>query len=286
MPQGFADKVTGNQALHQSTKDKTQEEDRVVQSIESWHYFVGLFAAVMASGIINSMMGTFRTKLTQLTVLGFASFVFGLFFYTKMTEQWYVITTYSLLGLAFIWELIEFIALVGRKKRQGDYFKQLSKGRGPYLEIIRACDLIRSASKGALIIIENTTALDAWSEKGIRHDAVINADLIASIFISPTALHDGAVIIKEDRIVSSCVIVPLSHSVAIPHELGTRHRAALGISARTDAVVIVVSEETGEISLAHKDKLYHGLPINSLPKVLAKVARGHKIKKEAYIPAD
>jgi diadenylate cyclase len=103
---------------------------------------------------------------------------------------------------------------------------------------------------GALIVLERETGLSDYIETGIQIDALISAELFENIFIPNTPLHDGAVIIRGDRIVAAGCLLPLTESRNLSQELGTRHRAAIGLSEQTDALVLVVSEETGTISLA------------------------------------
>ena len=108
---------------------------------------------------------------------------------------------------------------------------------------------------GALITIERETQLDDYIKTGIKLDAAISGQLLINTFIPNTPLHDGAVIISKDRIAAAAAYLPLSESVRIPKELGTRHRAAVGISEASDAITVVVSEETGEISITQNGDL-------------------------------
>ncbi|XIF20445.1 MAG: TIGR00159 family protein [Acetilactobacillus jinshanensis] len=112
---------------------------------------------------------------------------------------------------------------------------------------------------GALITIQMDTGLDDYIETGIKLDAKVTGALLINIFIPNTPLHDGAVIIKNHRIAVAAAYLPLSHSDLIPKELGTRHRAAVGISEVTDALTVVVSEETGAVSITKDGELLHGL---------------------------
>lgn len=108
---------------------------------------------------------------------------------------------------------------------------------------------------GALIIIQRDTNLDEYIKTGIKLDAYITGQLLINTFIPNTPLHDGAVIIRKDRIAVAAAYLPLSESTRIPKELGTRHRAAVGISESSDAITVVVSEETGEISITQSGDL-------------------------------
>lgn len=125
---------------------------------------------------------------------------------------------------------------------------------------------------GALISIERNTGLEEYVETGIKLDAYISGQLLINTFIPNTPLHDGAVIIKGDRVAVAAAYLPLSESSTIPKELGTRHRAAVGISEVTDALTIVISEETGEVSFTLNNELIRDLDrddyLNTLRKQL------------------
>lgn len=121
---------------------------------------------------------------------------------------------------------------------------------------------------GALITIEKNTGLDEYIETGIDLDADISGELLINIFIPNTPLHDGAVIIKQGKIAVASAYLPLSESNLIPKEFGTRHRAAVGISEVSDAVTIIVSEETGDVSLTLNNELIPGLTQEEYLKIL------------------
>ncbi|AMV62535.1 Diadenylate cyclase spyDAC [Pediococcus damnosus] len=112
---------------------------------------------------------------------------------------------------------------------------------------------------GALITIQMDTGLEEYIETGIALDADITGELLINIFIPNTPLHDGAVIIKNNKVAVAAAYLPLSQSTMIPKELGTRHRAAVGISEVTDAVTVVVSEETGEVSITKDNELLRNM---------------------------
>jgi diadenylate cyclase len=103
---------------------------------------------------------------------------------------------------------------------------------------------------GALIVIERGTGLRQYAELGVALDALVSADLLTSVFLPYSPLHDGAVFIRDDRVVAAGCFLPLSRNAQVARQLGTRHRAALGITEETDAVAVAVSEETGRISVA------------------------------------
>ena len=121
---------------------------------------------------------------------------------------------------------------------------------------------------GALISIEKDTGLNEYIETGIQLDATLTSELLINIFIPNTPLHDGAVIMQKDKIVAAACYLPLSESPFISKELGTRHRAALGLSEVTDAVTIIVSEETGAISITANGDLHRNLTIDEFETML------------------
>ena len=134
--------------------------------------------------------------------------------------------------------------------------------------VVLACMNMSKRKVGALIVIERTIPLDDVSDTGDRIDANINQRLIENIFFKNSPLHDGAMIISKHRIKSAGCILPVSHSLDIPKELGLRHRAAMGMSQDSDAIVIVVSEETGGITVAIKGEFQLRLSAEKLESVL------------------
>jgi diadenylate cyclase len=127
-------------------------------------------------------------------------------------------------------------------------------------EISRAARLLAGSRHGALMVVERETGLhDLATETGVPLHADLRAELLATIFYHGTALHDGAVIISGDRIVAAAVLLPLSQNVLDSERYGTRHRAAIGISEQSDAIVVVVSEETGSISLVQRGRIERNL---------------------------
>jgi diadenylate cyclase len=135
-------------------------------------------------------------------------------------------------------------------------------------EIVRAAVALANRKTGALIVIERETSLKDFVEVGTPLDAKVSKELLMSIFHPSSPIHDGAVVIKGNRIVAAGCFLPITLSPEVGRALGTRHRAGLGLAEETDAVVIVVSEETGMISLAIKGKLETNLDMGKLRNVL------------------
>ena len=138
-------------------------------------------------------------------------------------------------------------------------------------EIVRATIEMSKVKTGALIVLEREVPLGEYERTGIPVDAKMSSQLLINIFEHNPPLHDGAVIVRNNRIVSATCYLPLSDSLEIGKELGTRHRAAVGISEVSDSVTIVVSEETGGISIAQGGRIYRGLTPQQLRDRLAVV---------------
>ena len=122
-------------------------------------------------------------------------------------------------------------------------------------EIVKAASEMSKVKTGALIVVEQNIRLDEYERTGIVLDSVVTSQLLINIFEHNTPLHDGAVIIKGNRITSATCYLPLSDNIMLSKELGTRHRAGVGISEVTDSLTVIVSEETGKISVAYKGEL-------------------------------
>lgn len=136
------------------------------------------------------------------------------------------------------------------------------------MPIVMACMNMSREKVGALIVIERDVALDDIIKTGDIIDAAINQRLIENIFFKNSPLHDGAMIISQNRIKAAGCILPVSHNLDIPKELGLRHRAALGMSQESDADIIIVSEETGNISVAHNGSFNLKLTAEELERII------------------
>lgn len=135
-------------------------------------------------------------------------------------------------------------------------------------EVLRAVREISNRRWGALIVMERTESLRTFVESGSRLDAVLSAELLVNVFAPNTPLHDGAVIVQGDRIASAATLLPLSSDEELSTSMGTRHRAAIGMSEQTDALVIVVSEENQAISAAFDASIRSNLTIDSLRELI------------------
>lgn len=141
-------------------------------------------------------------------------------------------------------------------------------GETIYDEIVLAATTLSTEKTGALIVVERNVGLRNFIDAGVILDAKLSYDLLVTIFNPTTPLHDGAVIIQNERIAAASVFLPLTKNPGISRELGTRHRAAIGVTEGTDAVSIVVSEETGLISFIENGKINRNLDTNGLQRLL------------------
>ena len=135
-------------------------------------------------------------------------------------------------------------------------------------DVANATKVMSKSKVGALMVFERATGLVERIETGVPIDGVVSSGLIQNIFVKDTPLHDGAVIIRGNRIVAACCLLPLTENRNLSQELGTRHRAAIGMSEQSDAMVLVVSEETGAISIARNGELMRYLTVDDVKDIL------------------
>jgi len=170
---------------------------------------------------------------------------------------------------AFQPEIRRVLIRIGQPRFWTGTSRQLSKAAE---EVIAAVTGLSAARRGAIIVIERRVALGEFIESGVRIDGEVTADLLKTIFYPGTALHDMAVIIHGDRVVAASVQLPLAEVGSVDGtELGSRHRAAIGITAGSDAACLVVSEETGIISLAENGRLTRNVDESDLRKYLSSI---------------
>lgn len=175
-------------------------------------------------------------------------------------------------------QIKKFLVELGSKKRWGffrRFFSRKDDINAPkhwIIPVVYACMSMSKSKTGALIVIEQNVPLENYERTGDLINAKINTRLIENIFFKNSPLHDGALIISDDKLTAAGCIMPVSHDTSLPRYLGLRHRAALGIAQATDAIAIIVSEETGNISLAYKGQLYSKLNSTDLEKQLSQIA--------------
>jgi diadenylate cyclase len=184
----------------------------------------------------------------------FGSHIIGLSFFSQFIEQFFVVF------MVFIVVVFQNeIRRASDKIRRGHLFfdAKTKKSKQPLLikRILQSVEFMSKNKIGALLVIEQSMPLDDYTESGIRVNAVVTSELICAIFWPGSPTHDGAIIIRGNEIVTAGCLLPLTNSKVSDKRLGTRHMSAIGISEETDALVIVVSEETGTISIAEKGAL-------------------------------
>ena len=248
-------------------------------SISWWDLIDIAIVAVLVYELLVLIRGT---RAVQMALA--ASFLIGLYFLSRWLEletvNWLIrnLATYVVFAIIVLF--------------QSDIRRALLHfGRGPYLryferaastketleELVIAVTTLSTRRIGVLIVVERSIGLRNYIEGGIPLDATVTYDLLASIFQPGTPLHDGAVIVQNDRVAAAACFLPLSVNPRVSRDVGTRHRAALGVTEESDAIAIVVSEETGTISLAVGDALERGLGGDALRARLQALLGGRRL---------
>ncbi|MDR2019398.1 MAG: diadenylate cyclase CdaA [Treponema sp.] len=221
-----------------------------------------------------------KTQAVQLVKgAGFLGLMYGLAFLFKLnTLQWVlnILAPGLFIAIAIVFqpELRKIIIRLG----QGELFRPDSKPRLGQLEaVITAAEILSQQRRGALVVFPRRINLKNIIDTGTRMNAELSSSLIVTVFAFDGPLHDGAMVIQNGRIVAAGCFLPLSEQQDIRKSFGTRHRASLGMSEQSDAVILVVSEETGAISLAYDTKLYYDLsPLDIQRKLRELLDRGSR----------
>jgi uncharacterized protein (TIGR00159 family) len=147
-------------------------------------------------------------------------------------------------------------------------------------EVVRAAAQLSRLRYGALMVLERETGLQDYADRGVAIDALVSRQLLVTIFFPNSPLHDAAVLIRGDRLVAGSVVLPLSENISPMSNLGTRHRAGIGVTEDSDALAIIVSEETGQISVAHHGRLIRNLDQDRLRRVLRTLSRVERVDRD------
>ncbi|HET7055526.1 MAG TPA: diadenylate cyclase CdaA [Thermomicrobiales bacterium] len=147
-------------------------------------------------------------------------------------------------------------------------------------EVVRAAAQLSRLRYGALMVLERETGLQDYADRGVAIDALVSRQLLVTIFFPNSPLHDAAVLMRGDRIVAGSVVLPLSENISPMSNLGTRHRAGIGVTEDSDALAIIVSEETGQISVAHHGRLIRNLDQDRLRRVLRTLSRVERVDRD------
>jgi len=232
---------------------------------------------LLAFLIYNTYQILLKTQAIQLVkgILLLASIYAVAFFLQLSTVTWIlgIIAPGLVIGLAIIFqpELRKIFMHLG----QGRLFRPNAQPRASQIEAsVTACEILSQMKRGALLVFSRNVGFKEIVDKGIKLDALLTTSLLVTIFAHDNPLHDGAAIIQEGRVAAAACFLPLSDQQDIKKSFGSRHRAALGITEESDAVVLVVSEETGALSLAYDSKLYYGLSGEQVRGRLGKLLEG------------
>lgn len=237
-----------------------------------------LIVAYFIYRLIKALAGTKIMSLIQgvvfFIILKFVAEWIGFMTITYLMNQ---VITYGVIACVVIFapEIRSGLEKFGRSTQVFSQTQQVSDEEKLVEALLKSVAYMSPRKIGALISIERTQTLQEYISTGIPLDADISSQLLINIFIPNTPLHDGAVIISGNKIATACSYLPLSESMAISKEFGTRHRAAIGLSENSDALTIVVSEETGGISITSKGEFLHDLTKENFEAIL----RTHLITK-------
>ena len=228
-----------------------------------WFVFYKLLQIIKGTKAVQLLRG-----IILIVVVRFASDIFGLNTLSYIMDY---VMNWGVLAVIIIFqpELRRALEQLGRGRLfSRTNFQEENVHEQTIEAIIKSTTYLAKRRIGALLSIERETGLNDYIETGIRLDSRVSSELLINIFIPNTPLHDGAVILQNGTVAAAACYLPLSESPFVSKELGTRHRAALGISEVTDSVTIVVSEETGSISLTKNGELYRNLSIDELQNML------------------
>lgn len=234
-----------------------------------------IYRLMKESGTINIFYGV----LSFIVVWALASEIFGMRLIGTILDKFMAIGL-IILVILFQEPIKRFLVELGSQRRWR-FLRKLFHHHKEELDaealawvmpIVYACMSMSKSKTGALIVVEQSIPLDNYAASGDIIDANINTRLIENIFFKNSPLHDGAMIVAHNRIEAAGCILPVSHDSDVPRTLGLRHRSALGIAQATDALAIVVSEETGNISVAHRGKLATRLSSTELEHRLNAIA--------------
>lgn len=230
----------------------------------------GTYKLMRNSGALSIFMGV----LSFLAIWIVVSYVFEMKLMGAIMDKVVSVGAIALIVL-FQNEIRRFLVMLGSRKRWQNFSGLLSQRKDGkdnieqwVMQLVLACQEMSKKKTGALIVLEDKVRLDEYIKTGEVLDANISGRLIQNIFFKNSPLHDGAMIISAESIKAAACILPVAHDDNLPKEMGLRHRAALGISQVSDAKAIVVSEETGKISLAYFGELKEKLTIEELERLL------------------
>src|SRR5215470_12248445 len=257
---------------------------RLRQFSAPWpHVSVGsVIDILLVALIIYELLALIRSTRAAYMMVGVAALALT-FYFSRLGElttlNWLISTLlpYSVFALIVVFapEIRQALARFGRKLTLS---QALASEADVYDDIVLAANLFSQNQTGALMVIEREIGLRTYVESGVPLDARLSYDLLATLFRPSAPLHDGAAIIQHDRVAAAACFLPLSMNPVLSTQLGTRHRAGIGITEETDAVAVIISEETGAISLAVAGSIERDLTVERLRERLSALLR-------SYVPA-
>lgn len=234
----------------------------MIESVWAMHWR-DVLDIVLVAAIVYRVLTMFRGTRAVQMIVGLAAL--GVVWLVARalglrTLQWVLDSVWSFWVIAVVVlfqpELRRTLAWVGQGRALQRVFGASRAERAQVVgEISGVAETLATRRIGALVVLERTTGLRQYAELGVPLDAIVSADLLEAIFVPSSPLHDGAAFVQGTRVVAAGCFLPLSRNLTVARALGTRHRAALGISEETDAVAVVVSEETGRVSIAVDGRL-------------------------------
>lgn len=231
---------------------------KLMKDMGAGNIFVGILAFVLVWFLVThvfkmELLGAILNRVVAVGVIGLI-----VIFQSEIRRF------FSRIGSRTNWRSLQWL-----KKMLRSGQKETKQSEFPIMRLVLACRDMARTKTGALIVIQRSDSLQQYVESGDEINADVNTRLVENIFFKNSPLHDGAMIIANGRIKAAGAILPVSQNPDVPKYLGLRHRSALGISERTDALVIIVSEETGTISLARDGRFSLNITAEQLEHILA-----------------
>lgn len=238
---------------------------------------ISILDILVVALVIYELLKLFKGTRGVPTLLGVAAVAIAIYMAhieALKTVDWLVTTLlpYGIFALIVVFgsEIRHALARLGQR-----LLSSRAGGRGveSYDDIVLAANLFSQNQTGALIVIERETGLANYIDSGVLLDAILSYDLLATVFRPSAPLHDGAVIIQKDRIAAAACFLPLSTNPLLSTQMGTRHRAGIGITEETDAIAVIVSEETGGISVAFGGEIERDITVERLRERIGELLR-------------
>jgi len=251
----------------------------LIHAAGAWPHFTAISAVdiLIVAFVIYEFLALIKGTRAALILVGVTVIAVAVYFLRLeglLTLTWLVtrIRPYALIALVVVFapEIREALARLGRRLTMTHTSNSESDA---YDDIVLAANLFSQNQTGALMVIEREIGLRTYVESGVALEARLSYDLLATIFRPSAPLHDGAVIVHGDRVAAAACFLPLSMNPVLSTQLGTRHRAGIGITEETDAIAVIVSEETGSISLAVGGTVERDLTVDQLRERMGELLR-------------